>query len=330
MRQRGGALCRAVVLKAFAALFAACLAPQVSHAGELILNGGFEANGGLASATLGNWNIVRQSGSRGNFFAQAGTRPPLVAFPVPTPPAGSFSAMSDQVGPGSTVLYQDVALPADAPTVLSMRLFVLNQAERFYAPATLDYSTVPNQQVRVDIMNPAASPFDMGAGVLGNLFVTLPGYQTTAGYITINADLSTFAGQTIRLRIAEVDNQQGLNVGIDAVSLDYFGTTTAPEAPGNVSVVAGYLSALVSFTAPANNGGSAVTSYQATCIAPGQLQYSATGTGSPIKVTGLSPRVPYTCRVVANNGAYNSVASAAAFVTLPAPNTTPLLYLLLD
>ncbi len=35
-------------------------------------------------------------------------------------------------------------------------------------------------------------------------------------------DLTAFAGQTVRIRVAEVDNQQGLNVGVDGASTGRF------------------------------------------------------------------------------------------------------------
>src|SRR5207253_5889980 len=95
------------------------------------------------------------------------------------------------------------------------------------SPETLDYNVSPNQHVRVDIMDPTALVDDVGAGVLRNIFITTPGdplvttapgnQLTTPVYRTIVADLSAFAGKTIRLRFAEVDNQSFLQMGIDSV-----------------------------------------------------------------------------------------------------------------
>jgi hypothetical protein len=58
----------------------------------------------------------------------------------------------------------------------------------------------PNQQYRVDIMDPNAPSFDTGAGVRLNLFQTLPGDPNSLGYTTLNFDLSQFAGSTVRIR----------------------------------------------------------------------------------------------------------------------------------
>ncbi len=74
--------------------------------------------------------------------------------------------------------------------------------------------------MRVDIMDPNAPVDDIGAGVLQNLFLTSPGDPASIGYTNIAADLSAYSGQTIRIRIAEVDNQGYLNGSIDDISMN--------------------------------------------------------------------------------------------------------------
>jgi uncharacterized protein (TIGR02145 family) len=73
--------------------------------------------------------------------------------------------------------------------------------------------------------------------------------------------------------------------------------------------------------APTNNGGSAITGYTVTSSPGG---FNATGTTSPINVTGLTNGTAYTFRVVATNAIGNSVASTASTAVTPvAPNTVP-------
>ena len=149
-----------------------------ANAVELANNGSFETNGGVGSTTFSNWTVIREnssSGVSGNFFAQSGTRSPSAKLDVASAPAGSFAAMTDQSGPGRTAIYQDISVPATGEVWLALRLFVLNQTDDFATPASLDYNVVPNQQVRVDVMNPASGVWDVGAGVLSNAFVTQPG-----------------------------------------------------------------------------------------------------------------------------------------------------------
>ena len=205
-----------------AALFvAACSAVSLPvQAIELITNGGFETNSGAGTSLWPGWVLGATSGSQGTFYTQTGVQPPFSKFVIPPPSRGDYAVIRDQAGPGTAVLYQDINVPASGQTVLSMRLFVQNQAEDYAVPASqsLDYAIVPNQQARVDIINPAANLLDVGAGVLATLYQTLPGDPQTLGYITLTQNLTPFAGTTVRLRVASVDNLQGLNVAVDAVS----------------------------------------------------------------------------------------------------------------
>jgi hypothetical protein len=96
---------------------------------------------------------------------------------------------------------------------------------------------------------------------------------------------------------------------------------TAPGAPTSVTATAtGQTTATVSFTAPASNGGSAITSYTLTS-SPGGI--TASGSSSPISVTGLSASTAYTFTVSATNAAATSLASSASTsVTTSAPPTS--------
>lgn len=197
-------------------------------AAELVSNGGFETNGGAGSATFSNWTVVRENataGVDGNFYVQNGTRSPTARLTVSATPGGSFAAMVDQTGPGRTAIYQDITVPTTGQMWLSLRLFVLNQSDDFAGGATLDFNTVPNQHARVDVMNPAAALFDTGGGVLANAYITRPGDTASSGYVPVSINLKSFAGQTVRIRVSEVDNLHGLVVGVDQVS-----ATHVPEA----------------------------------------------------------------------------------------------------
>lgn len=90
-------------------------------------------------------------------------------------------------------------------------------------------------------------------------------------------------------------------------------TTTVPDAPTGVSATTDNAQASVSFSAPANDGGSAIDSYTATCGG-----FTASGSASPLTVTGLTNGTSYTCTVTAHNATGNSVASAASASFTPA------------
>ena len=83
---------------------------------------------------------------------------------------------------------------------------------------------------------------------------------------------------------------------------------TAPGAPTGVVATVGN-SVSVSFVAPTNNGGRAITGYTVTSN-PGNI--TASGTTSPIIVTGLTNGASYTFTVIATNEVGNSVSSSTS------------------
>jgi formylglycine-generating enzyme required for sulfatase activity len=94
----------------------------------------------------------------------------------------------------------------------------------------------------------------------------------------------------------------------------------APGPPTDVVAIGGSAQAVVSFTAPRSVGFSAITSYTVTAKANSGELVSATGTASPITVTGLSPFGTYTFSVTARNSGATSLASAeSAAVVLSSP-----------
>jgi len=92
-------------------------------------------------------------------------------------------------------------------------------------------------------------------------------------------------------------------------------SATVPGAPTiGTATQASSTSVSVTFTAPASDGGSAITSYTATS-SPGGL--TATGAGSPLVVTGLTTGVAYTFTVTATNAIGTGAASAASNSVTP-------------
>jgi hypothetical protein len=89
---------------------------------------------------------------------------------------------------------------------------------------------------------------------------------------------------------------------------------TTSDAPTAISATAGDKTASVVFTAPVLDGGSLITLYTVTSNPEG---ITATGTESPISVTGLTNDVAYTFTVTATNGIGASVASAASTAVTP-------------
>lgn len=218
------------LLAAVAALF--CLPAAAGAAG--IVNGDFEA-GNLEGWTISESNF---EGSEGTWLAYSGTAvpPPFESgeFSLAAPPQGTYAATSAQNGPGTRILYQDFTVATAGSQQLSLIAYYRSSAPMATLPA-LDVTGAPNQQYRIDVIKPSApigsvDPED----ILLNVFATETGDPTTMAPQTINADLAPFAGQTVRLRIAEADNQGFFNGGIDAVTYAGAETPTPPAKLGEV------------------------------------------------------------------------------------------------
>ncbi|MBF0331419.1 MAG: fibronectin type III domain-containing protein [Candidatus Omnitrophica bacterium] len=96
------------------------------------------------------------------------------------------------------------------------------------------------------------------------------------------------------------------------------GTTIGvPGAPVIGLASAGNTQVSISFTAPASDGGSAITVYTATSN-PGGFTGTSASDSTPITVTGLSNGTPYTFTVTATNVAGTSAASAVSNSVTPA------------
>jgi hypothetical protein len=184
-------------------------------------------NGDFETGSLSGWQQQDVlSSASGTWFAYTGTASPLHAFTVPAPPQGNFAAITDQIDEGLHVLYQDVTLPpGGSVNQLGLTVYYDSQ-DPIVAPDSLDPSDGPNQQYRIDVMRPSAAIDSVAAGdVLFTVFRTLTGDPQTLGPTQKSADLTPFAGQTVRIRLAEVDNQFYFNAGVDAVAVNSNGFT---------------------------------------------------------------------------------------------------------
>ena len=182
---------------------------------------------------------------------------------------------------GYTQPYQTPTTPVSPPDPNSLLVCGWASSQVFTVPADLT----------------AAGNFGSGG------WVTLAvGYKTPSGSPT-TAEAAPIAGSA---------NADGYQVAIAPAA-----TAATPGAPTGVTAVAGDTDAIVSWTAPASDGGSAITSYTVTATPGGLTQSTANGSTTSLTFTGLTNGTAYTFTVHATNSVGNSAESAASNSVTP-------------
>ena len=164
--------------------------------------------------------------------------------------------------------------------------------------------------------------FLMATSGFAALGIVAPDYIIPDGFLfTSNLTLSLVFADTLSNVTLPTDGVLSLNrnatTGTNSPT-NFAGATGSilPPSPPGPPVIgtatAGIGQASVTFTAPGSDGGSAITGYSATCGTQ-----TATGTVSPIVVSGLSPGVSVTCTVRAGNAQGLGVPSAASNSVTP-------------
>ena len=179
----------------------------------LITNPDFE------TGSLDGWSV--RQGRNGSWDVYSGT-PDFCSGPARTPAGGTYSAAVDQGGPGVHILHQVIYIPGNTDPLYSVSL-VLKLAYRSTAPFEPKRNFLighprrnHNHQFRIDLMDPTAPLKSLDKADLWMSY-----YRTRAGdpkkrpWTDLSKDVTALQGQSVRLRIVEVDNQGCLNVMVD-------------------------------------------------------------------------------------------------------------------
>ncbi len=167
------------------------------------------------------------------------------------------------------------------------------------------------------VINVASSDFTLTAtGSAAGTVGTITG--TGSNVLTVAVDSITGTG-TLRLdlKAASGITDNAGNGNIAAYSSGAAHTVAIPTAPGAPTIntaTPGNGQVSVAFTAPASDGGSAITGYTVTASPGG---FTASGAASPLVVTGLANGTAYTFTVTATNATGTSTASAASAAVTP-------------
>ncbi|HEX7279877.1 MAG TPA: hypothetical protein VF255_09675 [Solirubrobacterales bacterium] len=216
-----------------AALALAALAPPAAPAATIV-NGGFE------SGDFSGWETRRSTGL-GKWYPYQGTKPPIPhergAVSVQPPPQGQYAAITDQANPDSLLLFQDLRLEPGSKYKLGLLAYYDSYAALAVPSSetlSVDEETLgpqANQQFRIDVIRPEAPADTVNPGdILLSLFRTRAGGARRMGPSRFVGDLTPFAGQTVRLRIAVAATEEVLSAGVDAVELSApDGTFSSPR-----------------------------------------------------------------------------------------------------
>jgi hypothetical protein len=194
--------------------------------GASITNGSFDS-------TLNGWTIIAQPGAFGNWFQTAGSVSQLGNQSILAPSQGDGYAHTAQTGATSQVLFQDIVLEANTQHRLSFDWFTQDWSSFFKDAQSLDKDVFPNQHFRVDLVQSSFTDWfgdNSSAGVLANLIAPVGDSAPAASWKTLSADLTPWAGKTVRLAFRQVDNQGFFNAGVDAVKVTSTPIQTTPES----------------------------------------------------------------------------------------------------
>jgi hypothetical protein len=158
---------------------------------------------------------------------------------------------------------------------------------------------------------------DGGSTITGYTVTSMPsgGLDSNAGTTGLSHVITGLTNGTSYSFTVTASNSAGTSIASAAsIVVTPVAVFTAPNAPSIGTATGGDAQATVTFTAPANSGGSAITSYTVTSSPGGK---TISGPASPLTVTGLTNLTSYTFTVTATNSVGTSGASAASNAVTP-------------
>ena len=232
-----------------------------------------------------------------------------------TPYSPGNTALGDSVGnlaySGAAFNQVVIYFAIDAPNFTAADINYYDPNSLPEAP-TIGVATGGNAQATVNFTAPA---FDGGIAI-------------TSYTVTSSPDGITATEAASPITVTGLTNGTAYTFTVTATNINGTGSASGPSnsvmpagtpgAPTIGTATAGNAQAAVSFAAPASNGGSPITSYTATSSPGGR---TATGTSSPLTVTGLTNGTAYTFTVRATNAVGMGAASAASNSVTPTGST---------
>jgi hypothetical protein len=199
------------------------------------------------------------------------------------------------------------AIP-NSVTVTSQALFVGDE----YEPDAASVPDAPTIGTATALSSTTASvaftpEYDGGSAITSFTATSTPGSLTTTGAsspLTVTG-LTTGTAYTFKVEATNI-----VGTGDESSASNSVTTWSVPGAPTvGTATATGETTATLTFTAPANVGGTPITSYDVVSSPPGG---SGSGLTSPISITGLTTATEYTFTITATNSVGTGDASAAS------------------
>jgi hypothetical protein len=175
-------------------------------------------------------------------------------------------------------------------------------------------ATAGNASALVSWTAPAANG---GSAITAYTVTSSPGSKTctTTGALTCTASgLTNGTSYTFT-----VTASNAIGTGLASTASAPITPATVPAKPTSVTATSGNAAVSVSWTAPADNGGSAIIAYTVTSSPEGK---TCTTSGTSCTVGGLTNGTPYTFTVTATNGVGTGLPSTASAPVTPAAATS--------
>lgn len=151
---------------------------------------------------------------------------------------------------------------------------------------------------------------------------TWANFNTTTGSLT-GTPTNSNVGTNSNILISAT-NSTGTAI-LSAFAITTTTNITVPGAPSSISATAGNSEATVSFSLPADTGGSAITGYTVKSNPAGGTDSNAGTTAASHTITGLTNGIAYTFTCTANNTAGTGPASAISNSVIPSSSNAPVL-----
>ena len=166
----------------------------------------------------------------------------------------------------------------------------------------------------VDVVSDYVIEYSVTAGARWLIWADGVSTTTTATLTNLTPDVAV----SMRVRAR---NSRGVSAASAIVTVTPRLASTVPDAPTAVTAISGDGRALLRWSAPTANGGSAITGYTATS-SPGGITCSTTS-GTSCIAAGLANGNEYTFTVIATNAIGNSAVSATSNAVTPTAASLP-------